>query len=143
MKRFFVIAAILAAAGAFSCGQSTITVSPPLFVTDTVPANGATTSSSALNVIAVTFSEVIDKETLTGRVSLAAVPSCLWTDTCGGTPVSISLSAVSEDKLTAIFSIGAALAPAMYYRIRVSKDGLKSESGNTMAADVSHYFLTE
>ena len=142
MNRILVAAMVAAAAvAASSCGDASIKVSPPLFVTDTLPANGATAPSVSLNVVAVAFSEAVDEGSLKDKIALAQVTS--FTDTGAGTAVAISLESLSQDKLTAVYTIGAALNPGTYYRITVSKDGVKAVSGNAMAADVRHYFLTE
>ena len=141
MRHLLVFTAIIAAA-ALSCGDSSIKVAPPLFVSDTMPANGATVSAASLNVLAVSFSEAIDEGSLKDKVALAAVSS--WTDTGGGTAVAIALVSLNKDDgMTAVYSIAAPLTAGTYYRLTISKDGVASASGNQMAADVSHYFLAQ
>jgi hypothetical protein len=141
MKHLLVTAMVLAAAAAASCGESSIKIDPPLFVTDTLPANGATTSAADLTVVAIAFSEAIDGGTLKDKVTLSAVSS--WSDDGAGTAVAVSLTSVSEDKLTALYAIGVPLTAGQYYRITVKRDGVAAESGNTLAADVHHYFLAQ
>ena len=116
-------------------------MAPPLFVSDTLPANGATAPAADLTVVAIAFSEAIDDSSLKDGVSLAAVAS--YTDTGAGTDIPLSLSSVSEDRLSALFAIGGPLMAGQYYRISVRKDAVKSGSGNTMVADVHHYFLAQ
>jgi hypothetical protein len=141
MSRFVVALSLVACVAVVSCGDSTVKVSSPLFVSDTQPANGATTSAAALNVVAVSFSEAVAGDTLDGKVKLAAVSS--WTDTSEGLAVALGAPLLTEDKLTAMYAVTAPLVADTYYRITVLKEGLESVSGNTMAADVRHYFLAE
>ncbi|MBI5528187.1 MAG: Ig-like domain-containing protein [Deltaproteobacteria bacterium] len=141
MLRNVAVFAVVAGLAVASCGDSAVKVSSPLFVSDTQPANGATTSAAALNVVAVSFSEAVAGDTLAGRVNLAAVGS--WTDTGEGQAVALGAPLLTEDKLTAMYAVTAPLNPGTYCRITVLKEGIESASGNTMAADVRHYFLAE